>query len=125
MSVFARFARSSSVNRRLGSRSPRLGVITNTPEFSPCGGRANASAYANLPRKYRPDRNVNISPMDAPAAECRARATGNIVAGLNRRCERLPSRRAGDSRKMRGGEDGIDDLEADSHATPIVAGGDV
>jgi hypothetical protein len=37
----------------------------------------------------------------------------------------LPSRRAGDSRKMRGGEDGIDDLRADRHATPSVADGDV
>jgi hypothetical protein len=36
----------------------------------------------------------------------------------------LPSRRAGDSRKMRGGEDGIDDLRA-IHATPTVADGDV
>ena len=81
MSVFARSASSSSVIRTEGIRSPRFGVITNTPDSSPAGGRANASAYANLPRKYRPDRNVNISPMDTPEAECRARATGNIVAG--------------------------------------------
>ena len=35
MSVFARRARSSSVTLTEGARSPSLGVITNTPEFSP------------------------------------------------------------------------------------------
>ena len=38
MSVFARRARSSNVTLIEGARSPPLGVITNTPEFSPCGG---------------------------------------------------------------------------------------
>src|SRR3954453_4786534 len=64
----------------------------------------------SLPRKYSPDRKVKISPIGAPAVECRARATGNIVTGWKRRCARFPSRRAGDSRKMRGGKQGIRDL---------------
>jgi hypothetical protein len=55
-------------------------------------------------------RPVKISAIGAPAVECRARATGNIVTGWKRRCARFPSRRAGDSRKMRGGKEDIQDL---------------
>jgi hypothetical protein len=52
MSVFARSATSSSVTLTEGARSPRLGVITNTPEFSPCGdllpyGRTSPRALAS------------------------------------------------------------------------------
>src|SRR5712691_8951929 len=82
-----------------GDSNPRPAVITNEPG-TPGGGAANAEAYIDLPRKYRPLTNANISPKGAPCSRRRT-ARSNSARGLVTIRPRTPDIFAGESRKTR------------------------
>ena len=95
MSTSAKAHRSRAVTCVSGETRPRSVVITSTP------ARPNARAYASLPRKYKPLRKLNTSPIATPSGSRSARASGNSACALRINFARSPSQRAGERRNMR------------------------
>src|SRR5262249_2696596 len=89
--------------RSSAGKSPRSGVITRTPAID-SGGRANRVAYASFPRKYRPLRKENTSPIGMPDGERSLDAAGNRERGLSTWHARTPPHQAGERGRTRNGE---------------------
>ena len=77
--------RVSQSPRVSAGRNPAFGVITSAPlpaiGAPGSGGRANVSAYASLPLKYRPLTNAKTSPRATPPSLLKRTARSNVARG--------------------------------------------
>jgi hypothetical protein len=90
-----------SLTRVIGSsgrRRPAAGVMICTPG-TPGGGFLNLSAYANLPRKYRPLMKLKTS-QRGTLELLRRSARSNCALGLKSIFARIPPESAGESKKI-------------------------
>src|SRR6202035_1829845 len=81
-----------------GESKPAIAVITNAPDAL-SGGTENARAYASLPRKYRPLRELNRSPSVTPVRRSRD-AKSDSALGPRRYAARVPERLPGGRKKI-------------------------
>src|SRR5688572_24282041 len=86
-----------NVNGSSTFTKPRLLVITQIAQRPP-SHFANVRAYATLPRKYSPLKNVNTSPSGTASPPCNRRASSNCAFELESIAARTPVARAGERR---------------------------